>query len=105
MKTLKDFINESTTNFKYIIKYEKNNKRESIHTNNKNILNIIKPDWYEIYDANSWNFSEVDSLIEFSGEDSYWYSIMKNSEDPNAPKNSTILRKSELKELKSKYKK
>lgn len=105
MKTLNIFITEKLKN-KYLIIYFRNKNRQTMYTNDyKGELFKLKPDWYEVYDGNKSNLSEVDSLIEFSGKDSPWYSTMKNSENPkNAPKNATILRKSELEKLKSKYK-
>lgn len=71
-----------------------------MYTNDyKGELFKLKPDWYEVYDVNSTG-SKYDSLVEFGGTDSFWYSVMLYLE-----KSDIInLNKSDLEKLKSKYK-
>ena len=71
-----------------------------MYTNDyKGELFKLKPDWYEVYDENSTG-SKCDSLVEFSGTDSFWYSVMLDLEKLDI----INLNKSDLEKLKSKYK-
>lgn len=105
MKRIVNYINEQKN--KYIIKYITGGSKGELFTNNYKTEKIFNDcDYCEVYDNNYSNFSELDSLVCFKGknENGFWYSIMKNSENPsNAPKWATILKKNDLEKLKEKY--
>lgn len=101
MKTLNIFITEKLKN-KYLIIYFKSKNRQAMYTNDyEHAINVLKADWYEVYDADKELYhSKVDSLIEFSGENSDIYKAIEKAEKSSDPKIS----KSDIEKLKSKYK-
>lgn len=64
---------------------------------------ITKAEYWEVDDNTKWNFSEPEACVAWHGENSYWGTIVKNSEDPdNAPKWATILKGRDLEYIKRK---
>ena len=62
---------------------------------------ISKAEYWEVNDNTKWNFSEPEACVAWHGENSFWGTIVKNSEDPeNAPKWSTILKGHDLEKIK-----
>lgn len=101
MKNINNFITEKLNN-KYLIIYFRNKKREAMYTNDyEHVINTLKPDWYEVYDAaKELHSSKIESLIEFSGEKSDICKAIEKAEKSSDPK----LSKSDIEKLKSKYK-
>lgn len=112
MKDIITKINESKGP-KYLIKFYVKGKGNDMKYSNNWSAEIDKEplslaDWWEVYDAtkgNFSNFSEPEACIAWHGEDSYWGSIVKNSENPDdAPSWATILKGRDLENIKKKEK-
>lgn len=64
---------------------------------------VSKAEWYVVSDNSKWNFSEPEACVAWHGENSFWGTIVKHSEDPeNAPKWATILKGGDLEIIKKK---
>jgi len=63
---------------------------------------ISKAEYWEVNDnAKRNNFSEPEACVAWHGENSYWGTIVRDSEDPeNAPKWATILKGRDLEKIK-----
>lgn len=112
MITLKEKLFEALgSKSKYVIEYSINGSRNSIESSNyktdlKNILSKNynpEKDWYIVFDNRKYNFSEIDSVIEFGGVGSSFYGMMKRFESGEKSKIYTNLKQSEYDKLKSKY--
>jgi hypothetical protein len=105
MKDIKIRINESKQP-RYVIRfYVKGVGNDMRYSNNwqsdVDKEPISKAEYWEVNDNTKWNFSEPDACIAWHGKDSYWGSIVQNSEDPeNAPKWATILKGRDLEKIK-----
>ena len=107
MKTINNYISESSTRSRYAIKFAESGKKgyNTIFSNDWQNDVDSSWDWYEVYDMSKSNFSEPDSVIAWHGEDSSWAQIIKNSENPDeAPKWSTILKPRQIESLKKREK-
>ena len=109
MKNIVSKINESK-NPKYVIRfYIKGVGNDMRYSDNwqKDVSKepISKAEYWEVYDNSKWNFSEPDACVAWHGENSFWGTIVKNSEDPeNAPKWATIIKGKNLESIKNKEK-
>ena len=109
MKQIVNFINESKKP-KYVIKfYVKGVGNDMRYSDNwqKDVSKepISKAEYWEVNDNSKWNFSEPDACIAWHGENSFWGTIVKNSEDPeNAPSWATIIKGRDLESIKNKEK-
>lgn len=62
---------------------------------------ISKAEYWEVNDNTKWNFSGPEACVAWHGKDSYWGTIVRDSEDPdNAPKWATILKGRDLEKVK-----
>ena len=107
MKTINNYISESSTRSRYAIKFAENGKKgyNTIFSNDWQKDVDRSWDWYEVYDMSKSNFSEPDAVIAWHGEDCSWAQIIKNSENPEeAPKWATILKSREIELLKKREK-
>jgi hypothetical protein len=109
MKNLNAYINE-TKGPKYLIKFYIKGKGNDMKYSNNWYAEIDKEplslaDWWEVYDNLKWNFSEPDACVAWHGENSFWGTIIKNSENPDdAPSWATILKGRDLENIKKKEK-
>ena len=109
MKDIKEYINE-TKGPKYLIKFYIKGKGNDMKYSNNWAAEIDKEplslaDWWEVYDNLKWNFSEPDACVAWHGENSFWGTIIKNSENPDdAPSWATILKGRDLENIKKKEK-
>ena len=109
MKDIQSFIIEGKKP-KYVIKfYVKGVGNDMRYSDNwqKDVSKepISKAEYWEVNDNSKWNFSEPDACVAWHGENSFWGTIVKNSEDPeNAPSWATIIKGRELEIIKNKEK-
>ena len=109
MKDIVTKINESKKP-KYVIKfYIKGVGNDMKYSDNwqKDVSEepISKAEYWEVNDNSKDNFSEPDACVAWHGKNSFWGTIVKNSENPeNAPSWATIIKGRNLENIKSKEK-
>lgn len=106
MKGLVEFINESKRP-KYVIKfYVKGVGNDMRYSDNwqKDVAKepISKAEYWDVSDNTKWNFSEPNACVAWHGKDSFWGTVVKDSENPeNAPSWRTIIKGRDLDRIKS----
>lgn len=84
MKNIVNFITESAP--KYVFSWIlKNGRSDRVAINDyKDVLSEIAGEYkyYEVMKNSSSNFSEVDGLVEWSGEGGYWANVLDRAENP-----------------------
>lgn len=105
MKSINNYITEAKQP-KYVIRfYVKDRGNDMRYSNNWEAdvkqEPISKAEYWEVNDNTKWNFSEPEACVAWHGKDSFWGTIVHNSEDPeNAPKWATILKGRDLERVK-----
>lgn len=105
MKSIHNYITEERQP-RYVIRfYVKDRGNDMRYSNNWEAdvkkEPISKAEYWEVNDNTKWNFSEPEACVAWHGKDSFWGTIVHNSEDPeNAPKWATILKGRDLERVK-----
>ena len=105
MKSIHNYITEERQP-RYVIRFYVKDRGNDMRYSNNWEADVKKEpisdaEYWEVNDNTKWNFSEPEACVAWHGKDSFWGTIVHNSEDPdNAPKWATILKGRALERVK-----